>query len=214
MPKTATRIIISVLFLTTAYVILRYHIFKGVEWSHFPLFILNKILAFAGFMMLVLSFGLEPVYRKKGPEWFSIRKFLGRTGLMLIVLHIFMSLLLFRPEVYDKFFDPGGTLNAVGEWSMLLGSLGIAAYIVMHNSFANAEEGNGFQNFIRSPVFGLLALVLSVLHITIVGFSGWLTPGDWYGGMPSVSFLSAVFFLVALLVFLGGQLKSTETNKK
>ncbi len=60
--------------------------------------------AYVSYFLLVLSVGLEPVYRKKGPEWFTIRKFIGRTGMMMIILHIIMSFLLFSPEVYSKFY--------------------------------------------------------------------------------------------------------------
>jgi hypothetical protein len=205
MHRIAGRIILTVIIFASLYAILRYHIFKGVEWQHFPLFIMNKILAFSGFLLLVLSVGLEPVYGKKGPEWFTMRKFLGRSGLVMIVMHILMSFLLFRPEVYDKFFSADGTLNAVGEWSMLLGTLGIAAYIIMHNTFANPEDGNRFQQWVRSPFYGILALLLSALHVGILGFSGWLTPRDWHGGMPSISLLSVAFFLIAMIILLAGK---------
>ena len=209
MNRTATRIILATILFASLYIILRYHVFKGVEWSHFPLYSMNKILSFSGFLLLVMSVGLGPIYKKKGQDWFVIRKFLGRTGMMLIVVHVIMSFLLFRPEVYDKFFSPDGTLNAMAEWSMLLGTLGIAAYLIMHNSFSNAEEGNRFQNRVRSPLFGMLALLLSALHIGIIGFSGWLTPGEWHGGMPSISLVSVAFFFIALVVFLIGQVRKS-----
>ena len=209
MNKTAARIIIITILFASLYTILRYHLFKGVDWSHFPLYSMNKILAFAGFLLLVMSVGMEPIYRKRGQEWFVIRKFVGRTGMMLIVVHIIMSFLLFRPEVYDKFFSPEGTLNAMAEWSMLMGSLGIAAYIIMHNSFSNAEEGNGFQRFVRSPLFGILALLFSALHLGIMGFSGWLTPMEWHGGMPSISLVSAAFFVIAMIMLLTGKARKS-----
>jgi len=211
--KTAIRIILIVIVLCTVFVIVRYHIFKGVEWTHFPLFILNKILAFSGFVLLVLSLALEPVYRKRGPGWFDIRKYLGRTGFVLIVMHSIMSFLLFRPEVYDKFFAADGTMNAVGEWSMLLGVLGITSYIIMHNSFSHMDEINGFHKVIRSPVFGITALTLSALHIAVLGFEGWLTPGEWHGGMPSVSMVSVSVFLIGFIVFTLGQSKSPKNIK-
>ncbi len=207
MTRTASRIIITVIFLCAIYTILRYHVFKGVEWVHFPLYIMNKILSFSGFILLVLSIALDPVYRKQGPGWFETRKFLGRTGFVLIILHIIMSFLLFRPEIYDKFFGTDGTLNAIGEWSMLFGAFGIAAYIIMHNSFSHMDEVNGFQKFIRSPLFGVSALVLSGLHIAIMGFDGWLTPGDWHGGMPSISMVSIFVFLVGLIFYMLRQVK-------
>jgi len=209
MTRTARRIIIIVVVFAAVYAALRYHILKGVEWSHFPLFIMNKILAFAGFVILVASLALESVYRSQGAAWFTTRKFLGRTGLVLIIIHIVISFLLFRPEIYDKFFMADGTINAVGEWSMLLGALGIAAYLIMHNTFSKPEEGNGFQKMVMSPAFGITALTLSALHVGIMGFEGWLTPREWPGGMPSISLVSVSVFVVGLIVFLTGQERST-----
>jgi len=209
MTRTARRIIIIVILFSAVYAILRYHIFKGVEWSHFPLFIMNKILAFSGFILLVVSLALEPVYRKQGAAWLTTRKFLGRTGMVLIIIHILVSFLLFRPEVYDKFFTADGTINAIGEWSMLMGALGIAAYLIMHNTFSKPEEGNAFQKMVMSPAFGITALALSALHVGIMGFEGWLTPREWHGGMPSISLVSVSVFVVGLIVFLTGSKKST-----
>jgi DMSO/TMAO reductase YedYZ heme-binding membrane subunit len=209
MTRTARRIIIFVIVFSALYAILRYHIFKGVEWSHFPLFIMNKILAFSGFILLVASLALEPVYLKQGEAWFTTRKFLGRTGMVLIIIHILVSFLLFRPEVYDKFFTADGNLNTLAEWSMLMGALGIAAYLIMHNTFSKPEEGNGFQKMVMSPAFGIMALTLSALHVAIMGFEGWLTPREWHGSMPSISLLSVSVFVVGLIVFLTGQKKST-----
>jgi hypothetical protein len=52
---------------------MRYPVFKGVGWSHFPLFIMNDI-------HFVTSHVLETVSRKQGSDWFVTREFLGRTG--------------------------------------------------------------------------------------------------------------------------------------
>ena len=205
MTRAARRIIIIVVLFTALYAIVRYHIFKGVEWSHFPLFIMNKILAFSGFILLVASFALEPVYRKRGTAWFVTRRFLGRTGMVLISIHIIISFLLFRPGVYDNFFAADGTINPIGEWSMLMGALGIVAYIVMHNTFIKPEEGNGFQKMVMSPAFGFTALTLSALHVAIMGFESWLTPRDWPGGMPSITLVSVSVFLIGIILNLAWQ---------
>lgn len=208
MTRTTRRIILFVILFSAIYAILRYHIFKGVEWSHFPLFTMNKILSFSGFLLLVASLALEPVYRKQGEAWFTTRKFLGRTGFVLIIIHITMSFLLFRPEIYDKFFRDDGTINAIGEWSMLMGALGIAAYLIMHNTFSKPEEGNNFQKMVMSPAFGIMALTLSALHVGIMGFEGWLTPREWHGGMPSITLVSVTVFVAGIIVSLVGQKKS------
>jgi DMSO/TMAO reductase YedYZ heme-binding membrane subunit len=205
MTKTARRIIIITIIFATLYAILRYHLFKGVAWSHFPLFIMNKIISFSGFILLVASLALEPLSRNKGETWLLTRKFLGRTGLILIIIHIIVSFLLFRPEVYDKFFAADGSLNLIGELSMLAGTLGIAAYLIMHNTYSKPEGGNAFQKMVMSPSFGVTALTLSALHIAIMGFEGWMTPLEWPGGMPSISLVSLSAFLVGIVTFLAGQ---------
>ncbi len=209
MTRTTRRIIIFVILFSAIYAMLRYHIFKGVEWSHFPLFIMNKILSLSGFLLLVASLALEPVYRKQGATWLTTRKFLGRTGMVLIIIHIMISFLLFRPEIYDKFFRVDGSINAIGEWSMLMGALGIAAYLIMHNTFSKPEEGNNFQKMVMSPAFGITALTLSALHVAIMGFEGWLTPREWHGGMPSITLVAVTVFVAGLIVFLVGQEKNT-----
>jgi hypothetical protein len=209
MTRTARWIIIIVILFTAVYAILRYHIFKGVEWSHFPLFIMNKIFSFSGFIILVTSLALEPFNRKRAAAWFTTRRFLGRTGMVLIIIHIMISFLLFRPDVYEKFFAADGTISPIGEWSMLMGALGIAAYIIMTNAFTKPEEGNGFQQMVMSPAFGFMALTLSALHVAIMGFEGWLTPREWPGGLPSITLLSVSVYLIGIILFLVGQKKRT-----
>ncbi len=99
MTRTTRRIIIIVIVFAALYAILRYHIFKGVEWSHFPLFIMNKILFFSGFILLVASLALEPVYLimhntfSKPEEGNSFQKMVmspafGITALTLSALHL------------------------------------------------------------------------------------------------------------------------------
>ena len=94
---------------------------------------------------------------------------------------------------------------------MLMGTLGIAAYLIMHNTFSKPEERNSFQKMVISPAFGITALTLSALHVAIMGFEGWLTPREWHGGMPSITLVSVVVFGVGMIVFLAGQSK-TQSN--
>ena len=44
-PRRPVRIAIVALAVSLAYAIVRYHIFKGVPWSQFPLFTINKAVA-------------------------------------------------------------------------------------------------------------------------------------------------------------------------
>jgi len=204
----AARIIFSVLFLTAVYAILRYNVFKGVEWTHFPLYVMNKIFSFTGFILLVLSFALEPVSNKTRRQLLEVRKYLGRTGFLFIIIHVLMSLLLLRPETYGDFFAEDRTLSMIGEWSMLLGALAIATYLILFNGSAHPEEAGPFHRFIRSPAFLFIALIFSSLHITIMGFKGWLVPAEWPAGMPPITMASIFIFLSGLFVFIIGKLNS------
>ncbi len=39
---------------------------------------------------------------------------------------------------------------------VLMGALGIAAYLIMHNTFSKPEQGNGFQKMVMSPGNGMV----------------------------------------------------------
>jgi len=202
MNRISSRIIICVIILATLYASLRYHVFKETPLSHFPLFIMNKAISFAGFILLIVSISAQGIFKRQEVTWLVAQKFLGRTGFVLIILHVMMSLLLFRPEVYDKFFTNEGNLNSVGEWSMMLGCLGIIALIMINNSYQNSEKDNYIQKLSRSGGFFLFMLLVSALHVGIMGYEGWLTPGDWPGGLPSITLLSVLFFLLGSILFL------------
>jgi len=202
MNRLSSRIIICVIILAALYAILRYNVFKEVSWSHFPLFIMNKAISFAGFTLLIISVSASYIFKNKFETWQSAQKFLGRTGFVLIILHVVMSLLLFRPEVYDKFFTDEGNLNAIGEYSMMFGCLGIIALIMVHNSYQNSEKNNYIQKIARSRGFFFFMLLLSALHIGVMGYEGWLTPQEWPGGLPSNTLLSVLFFLIGSVMIL------------
>jgi len=81
-------------------------------------------------ILFVASLSLETVYRKHGTAWFTMRKFLGRAGMVLIIIHIIISFLLFRPEIYNKFFAADGTINAIGEWHGRMPSISLVSVSV------------------------------------------------------------------------------------
>jgi DMSO/TMAO reductase YedYZ heme-binding membrane subunit len=124
-------IICGVLLLSLGYAVLRYHILGPVPWKDFPLFILNKGVCLAAFLLLTLNFSLGP-YKSLGGEvatsWLNARKALGMTGFLFVLIHVLMSFLLFHPAVYGKFFMPDGTLTLNAGLSMLGG---VAGFVVL-----------------------------------------------------------------------------------
>ena len=58
--NAAPLIILGVFLLSLGYAVLRYHILGPVPWKDFPLFILNKGVCLAAFLLLTLNFSLGP----------------------------------------------------------------------------------------------------------------------------------------------------------
>ena len=77
------------------------------------MFILNKGLCLAGFILLTFNFSLGPLNNLGVPVsqgWLNSRKALGMTGFLLILIHALMSFMLFSPSVYAQCFLENGTL--------------------------------------------------------------------------------------------------------
>ena len=91
----------------------------------------------------LMSRFFDAIYNNKildKPKWImyglSIRKPLGLISLWLLCIHIIMSLLIFNPKYYGKFFiDPSNgassKLNKKGEFSFFFGIFGAALYSIL-----------------------------------------------------------------------------------
>jgi hypothetical protein len=65
--NSAASIIAATLALSIGYAILRYHIVGSVPWTDFPLFILNKGLCLAAYVLLTMNFTLGPLSNLGAP---------------------------------------------------------------------------------------------------------------------------------------------------
>ena len=104
--SSAGSIVLVTLVLSIGYAVVRYHIAGPVPWKDFPMFILNKGLCLAGFILLTFNFTLGPLNNLGVPvaqDWLTARKALGMTGFLLILIHALMSFMLFSPAVYAQF---------------------------------------------------------------------------------------------------------------
>ena len=197
------------LLLSVGYAVVRYHIAGPVPWSDFPLFILNKGLSLAGFILLAFNFSLGPLKNLGIPvpdRWLGARKVLGMTAFLLVLLHVFMSFLLFSPDIYSKFFDSDGSLSLVGGWSMLFGLLGFVflwAYNISFQTFL--RENTAFIQFLTSRKTLMVVLTLGGLHLLIMGYGGWLKPEAWHGGLPPISLVAFAFFAIGYLANMLGR---------
>ena len=129
--NAAGSIVAVVILLSLAYAVIRYHLVGPVPWKDFPFFILNKGVSLAAFILLTLNFGLGPLNNIGVPvsaSWLNARKALGMTGFLLVVIHAFMSFMLFSAASYAKFFAADGSLTLLAGLSMLGGVL---AFVVL-----------------------------------------------------------------------------------
>lgn len=202
-------IIAITLVMSISYAVVRYHIAGPVPWDDFPLFILNKGLCLAGFILLALNFSLGPLKNLGIPvpeRWLAARKVLGMTAFLLVLLHVFMSFLLFSPDIYSRFFDEDGSLSLLGGWSMLFGLMGFVflwAYNISFQTFL--REDAAFIKFLTSRKTLMVALTLGGLHLFIMGYQGWLEPETWHGGLPPISLVGFAFFAIGYLANLLGR---------
>jgi DMSO/TMAO reductase YedYZ heme-binding membrane subunit len=207
--NSAGKIILTTCLLSIGYAILRYHIAGPVPWKDFPFYILNKGIALSAFILLTFNFSFGPLknLRVNVPEGLlAARKALGMTGFLLVLIHALISFLLFKPEIYSQFFLQNGTLTLLGGLSMLGGVLAFVVLWGYNLSFqTHLREDDRFIRFITSRKFLLSAMLLSLMHLFFMGFKGWIVPAGWHGGLPPISLISFVFFLIAYVINLLGR---------
>jgi DMSO/TMAO reductase YedYZ heme-binding membrane subunit len=207
--NSAGPIIAIVMIFGLAYAILRYHIMGPVPWKDFPFFILNKGISLSAFILLTCNFSFGPLNNLgvRVPEgWLNARKAMGMTGFLLVLIHALMSFLLFRPAMYGKFFEADGTLTLLAGLSMLGGILAFVVLWAYNLSFQTfLREDRAFIRFITSRKFLLFALLLGAVHLFFMGYSGWLEPAGWHGGLPPISLVAFVFFAAGYVVNLLGR---------
>ena len=103
----ADRIIALTFMASLAYAALRYHVLGPVPWKDLPFFIMNKAVSLCAFILLTFNFTVGPLNNlgvKVPSGWLKARKGLGMSGFVFVLIHAFISFMLFKPAVYGKFF--------------------------------------------------------------------------------------------------------------
>src|SRR3989338_11414763 len=135
------------------YALLRYNIIKGVPWSDLPLFISNKAIALYAVVFIALSFIIGPLV-KFWPGTFTrfrpLRKYFGLFGFGFASIHALISLLIFTPQYYPKFFLETGKLNLTGEISMLFGVVGFFIFLgVAISDIPSIEKSMKYEHWLE-----------------------------------------------------------------
>ena len=204
--KSSLFISLIIFILLFGYAVLRYNILRDprVSLSSIPLYISNKAIAVASVFLIGLSYLLGSLARF-WPSVFSsklhLRKYFGLLGFGLASIHGIISLLLFNPAYYPRFFIEAGKLTLVGELSMLFGVLGLGIFtIVAVSSIPSVEQSMNQKKWLAIQRLGYLALILVILHVFVMGYKGWLNPSDWPGGFLPMSLIAFIVIALVLLV--------------
>jgi len=181
-------------------------------WDMFPLYIFNKTVCWTSLWLFGFVYflgGLAHIMPKPLPMFLvnllSIRKHLGNLGFFYIVVHVLISLLIFGPNYYGKFYDKERMmLTGKAELSMLLGVLGFGVMVLVAmasvpsiGSRLSWREWSFIQRWL-----GLIATTLGAAHVVVMGYQGWSHPvkglGKYTGhkGMPSITFVSTLPIMV------------------
>lgn len=185
------------------YAVLRYNVFKGVEWAHLPLYVANKALALSAVVLVAASYFLGG--RATSPQGDCVRrarsaKRLGLTGFSLAALHALMSMTLLSPVYFEKLHSADGKLTLAGEAAMLFGVLSLwCLTLPALASLPAMNEHLGTEGWSRMQRMGYWALALNCGHVLAMGASGWLDLAGWPGGLPPITLPAFVVGLAALL---------------
>lgn len=204
----AGNIILFTSLISFIYAIIRYHVLGDVPWNDFPFFIFNKGIALVAFILLILNFSIGPLKNigiNVSEGWLNSRKILGMVGFLFVLIHVFISMLLFKPEMFGKFFEENGRLTLYAGLSMLGGVLAFVLLWVYNLAFkTDLKEDQKFIHFITSRKYLLISFLFTMLHIFFMGYKGWLNPSGWNGGLPPISLVAFTIFITGYIInFIG-----------
>ena len=183
-----------------AYAILRYHVFKGIEWIHFPLYTLNKVLSVGGLSMLTVSGIIMLKNRTSHPSF--VDHTLVTLGIICILLHVLVSMMLISPTVYESLYGVDQTFNWMGELSMFFGVLGTLFIILFRILPGLLNDEHKYQSLEKIKKSLPPGFLFFGMHVFFLGCQGWLKPSDWPGGMPPISMISFVVAVIGFIITL------------
>ena len=202
------KIVYAIAGFSFLYSIVRYNVAGGVPWKDMPFFIMNKAISFNGLLLLVLTFSIKPLKNigvNMPDRWLNARKTLGRAGFVSIFIHAVMSLMLFSPAYYGKFFDAAGRMTSNTSLSMLSGVLAFAVLWLYNMSFYKQVKDDKLNEVLKSGKFLLLVMPLAGLHLFFMGYNGWMNPAGWHAGIPPVSLVAFVVFVAGYVINIIGR---------
>ena len=181
------KLILIVFVISMSYAVLRYNLFGNVPASDIPFYVLNKVFAFGGLLLLGIA-GLKSTS--------SERHKLGIAAAYCLLMHVIITLTIFSPEYFSKLFESNSRrLTLSASLSLLCGTLAFVCLIHLWRVSISRRKGTDL-----SLVNGLgrLLLLFAAGHTAFMGVSLWCSPSTWPGKLPPITlfaFATAMIFL-------------------
>jgi uncharacterized membrane protein YsdA (DUF1294 family) len=183
-PRIEMKIVLLSFLGSVLYSTLRYNVFKGVPWSDWPTYILNKAFALTALLLMAICV----IRRSKIPGVSNAA--LMRMTSMFIAIHIILSIYLRASTYYGKFL-PEGRVTVAAASSLALGLMAMIAF------WTGKSSAQGHSNEQKSRRLATLALVSGV-HAALLGYAVWFHPTQWPGMMPPITLISILLGLLAV----------------
>jgi hypothetical protein len=169
------------------YATLRYNVFKGVPWTDWPAYTVNKAIA-VGSLLLIAAAVIRLTRHEAGSA------ILLAWGGMLALCHSLLSFALLSPIYFAKLFD-NGKLTASAGLSLTLGALLLAVMDL------GARRARFWGLGLRHTTLALIAFGTGI-HAALPSVSSWVEPTSWPGSLPPLTLISFLTGLVTLGVWL------------
>ncbi|MBT3983744.1 MAG: hypothetical protein HOE90_20485 [Bacteriovoracaceae bacterium] len=186
------------------YAICRYTIQHNEPWYDLPFYLLNKTLGVSSVIIMSLAYIIGPLakFSSRYKKYLGHRKYFGIGGFFLGTSHGAMSLLLMSPNNYEVFYNlETGRLNWQGSLSMLFGTLALFhLFFIAIISLPPVMREMHAKQWKNIQKGGIIALLITFLHIAAFGYKSWFNLDKWYGGMPPFSLVGASSILIILFI--------------
>lgn len=178
---------ITLLLCYYAYSFIRYHLGANVPFSEW-LFVLNKSLAWFSFTLI----GLSMLSNDRLSQIGTNKRNSGITGLAFGAIHILISasVLLTSNDWIWKKLDPY-SFHFYG--FIAFGSIAFLVYLFP--LYASLQDLPSSSKIYRTAKY---AYLINLGHPFLLGYKGWITPGNWPYYFPPITLLA---FVSALLFF-------------
>jgi hypothetical protein len=171
-----------------AYATVRYNVFKGVPWSDWPVYVVNKAVALSS-LLLLLAWILRA---RLGPDESSSS--LLSLARRFALVHAGLSLAILSPAYFPTFFS-GGRLNGPSGLSVVIGVMAASGL------YLRSRPAVSWPAKVRSV--GVIGLMTGI-HAMLNGYGSWLVPATWPGYLAPITLIA----FAAGVMCLGASLRS------